>query len=1068
MTVRALRRGSMAGRGQVAGPLVSDSFDRADGALGTADVGGAWTAVAGTWAISSQRAKITYGNSGVMCVAMLPAGTGPTQCAAMVDIQLSPGGTARAGLALRGTDASSFLVIDLVLNSGANQLSIGKRLATSTWWVTTTETLVAGNGYTLTAVVTNTGGTNGLGTVTAYVNEVNAGSYSFTAQDNTDLPGTRAGFRTWDDASDEDGNSTYNDLTVSSTATFTPRAPALLLPPVATAIDATSASIAWNTAGNGGSPLTSYTVTSSGGQVFTGISASATSYTASGLTTDLAQTFTVTAINAVGSRISAASNSVTPTAGGGIVNGQQITSANVGRVGAAAAAVANYSSTLTTISTAQTYSTTQTIRNTRFTNTVDVTGGTVTFEFCQFAAQPASAAYALRQYNNGADAGIVVCNWCDFDSGLRGTAGNFESTGFQAGERGSGSTNPMTTGSRFALYRCGVQGYGNGLGMHRWRSAASSTVTECWVQNLTSGGGTHVDGVEVYSSGNIIIQRCRIVLISDDQSCINIATAFDTVPDGYPVTIQNNYFNGGTEPVLAQWYGQPAPGPLRGVSFIGNWFGDLNSPAFTDYEADFAGMNCTYNLAYATADNTTLYWAWDNVWAPNGEGITNPATMAELPHTGGKFLSSAQWGYGGSGSANAPVLVGGAAANHAPYAPSAATATAGDTSVTVTWSAPTGGTPSSNGGSTILDYTITAYVASTGQPAGRTGTSATSPGSVTSLTNGTTYYFTVKARNALGYSIESGPSNTVTPAGGGSSSFPDATNTGYLNAPGYPGSLTAATNNIVSNTVYNFRDFGGIDCGRDGAPVSNVTFNGCRFRLSGKDEFIVLVKGTNITFNYCTFMPASISTPPADLAQGYQWAIVADWGYSTFAWGLYVNNCDIWGFGNAIVIQDRAGGTPDYQFRDNWIHDACTDYYYHTDGIGHLNGSGEATNVLIDHNTIESAGSTNAIAFQQGSTYDNITVTNNLLGGFGYTVQITPPATNVTFTDNTFSTRLLPDYGPLYDTGFLSPGNWRRNRWHVPAGAAWGSPAHDGWYWMPVVSTSQNDTTYVSQTDYTG
>ena len=67
--------------------------------------------------------------------------------------------------------------------------------------------------------------------------------------------------------------------------------------------------------------------------------------------------------------------------------------------------------------------------------------------------------------------------------------------------------------------------------------------------------------------------------------------------------------------------------------------------------------------------------------------------------------------------------------------------------------------PASDGGSTILDYRVTGYVTdiSFGSIVGSgSGTS------FAGLTNGATYTFTVAARNALGYSVESAPSAAIT------------------------------------------------------------------------------------------------------------------------------------------------------------------------------------------------------------------------------------------------------------------------------------------------------------------
>ncbi|MEW1954755.1 DUF4082 domain-containing protein [Terrabacter sp. NPDC080008] len=95
----------------------------------------------------------------------------------------------------------------------------------------------------------------------------------------------------------------------------------------------------------------------------------------------------------------------------------------------------------------------------------------------------------------------------------------------------------------------------------------------------------------------------------------------------------------------------------------------------------------------------------------------------------------------------------------APAAPTNVSATAGDKQATVTWTAP------SDGGSAITSYTVTPYVGTSAQPA--TTVSGSPPGTtatVTGLTNGTAYTFKVSATNAIGTSLDSAPSNSVTPA----------------------------------------------------------------------------------------------------------------------------------------------------------------------------------------------------------------------------------------------------------------------------------------------------------------
>jgi len=89
----------------------------------------------------------------------------------------------------------------------------------------------------------------------------------------------------------------------------------------------------------------------------------------------------------------------------------------------------------------------------------------------------------------------------------------------------------------------------------------------------------------------------------------------------------------------------------------------------------------------------------------------------------------------------------------APGAPTIGTATAGNGEASVTFSA-----PGSDGGSEITLYTATS------NPGGFTGTSATAGTiTVTGLTNGTAYTFTVTATNAIGTGAASAASNSVTP-----------------------------------------------------------------------------------------------------------------------------------------------------------------------------------------------------------------------------------------------------------------------------------------------------------------
>ena len=135
-----------------------------------------------------------------------------------------------------------------------------------------------------------------------------------------------------------------------------------------------------------------------------------------------------------------------------------------------------------------------------------------------------------------------------------------------------------------------------------------------------------------------------------------------------------------------------------------------------------------------------------------GTGYGSPITVTGLANGTSYTFTATATNAAGQGPASSPsnaiVPVG------APGAPTSAYATAGNGQATIAFSAPT-----STGGTSITGYTVTA------SPGGQTAPGSSSPITVSGLTNGTSYTFTVTATNSVGTSSVSSTSNAVTPKG---------------------------------------------------------------------------------------------------------------------------------------------------------------------------------------------------------------------------------------------------------------------------------------------------------------
>jgi hypothetical protein len=457
---------------------------------------------------------------------------------------------------------------------------------------------------------------------------------------------------------DQAGDSaTQAATTVSQSFTVNAVAPGAPTIGTATAGDATASVSFTAPSSNGGSTITNYRVTSSGGQTATG---TASPITVSGLTNGTSYTFIVQAYNSVGwGTASAASNSVTPQAS------QSITFANPGT---------------------QNFGTTPTL-----TATSD-SGLTVTF-------------------SSG------TTSVCTITSGGALAFGNTGTCTINADQSGNSAYSAATTISRSFTVAAVVPGAPS-IGT---ATAGDGQVTVTFSAPSTNGGAT----ISIYTVTSSPGSKTGTGGISP----IIVSGLTNSTAYTFTVTATNSAGTG----LASAASNSATPKSAQTITFANP--GAQNFGTTPTLAATTTATGLTVSFSSSTPGVCTITSGGVLAFVTTGT-CTIDANQA------GNSAYSAATTISRSFAVNAVV----------PGAPSIGTATAGAGQASVAFTAPT-----FTGGTGITSYTVTSA------PGDLTGTGSTSPITVTGLSNGTAYTFTVKALNSAGASAASAASNSVTP-----------------------------------------------------------------------------------------------------------------------------------------------------------------------------------------------------------------------------------------------------------------------------------------------------------------
>jgi alpha-tubulin suppressor-like RCC1 family protein len=436
------------------------------------------------------------------------------------------------------------------------------------------------------------------------------------------------------------------------------------------------------------------------------------------------------------------------------------------------------------------------------------------------------------------------------------------------------TVNGLTNGDSYAFGVTASNGAGTGIpsvssvvvpatlpgsptGVSATRGNASAVVT--WSAPASNGGSavthytvtatdltTPVNGNETctWTTGPL---ACTVLLLTNGDSYTFKATATNSVGAGPASTASTAVVPAGV------------PGKPTAVSATAG-----NGSAVVSWTAPASNGSSIIGYTVTAADSTT---------AGNGgetcSWTTGPLTCTVSLLTNGDSYTFTVTATNGAGTGAASLPSAAAVPGTTPGAPTGVSATAGNGSALVSWSA-----PASNGGSAITGYTVTAADSTSPGNGGETCSWTTGPltCTVSGLTNGDSYRFSVTAKNSAGTGNPSSPSSAVVPsttpgAPTGVSAAPgDASALVSWSAPGSNGgrTITAYTVTAADSTT---PGNGGETCPWSSGPLS-CTVSG----LTNGDSYTFTVTATNsdgtgnASSSSSAVVPATVPGPPTGVS----------------------------------------------------------------------------------------------------------------------------------------------------------------------------------------------------------